>query len=247
MTEIYFLDGLGSNRHYSQALQEGLARAGYPVTYLPLPGHPENLNQSLAGTEDFVAWLEQQLPSQPVILMGFSLGADLAAIFAHLRPERIRRLLLLDGAILTNDQKAGDAATAIANAKAYVASQVVLDLEAHLAQQGQLDPALEAAERLAYVYDEQLGAYRLNLTDTIDDLLTLTYDWGLVALTHGLTPPVHYILAGEPQEFLAVKLANLNQLSLPQISYQVITDAGHDLYQTHTKDVIEAITSFLEN
>lgn len=46
---------------------------------------------------DLDALLEQLSPDQPIDLIGHSMGSQVAALYAGVRPQRVRRLVLLDG------------------------------------------------------------------------------------------------------------------------------------------------------
>lgn len=49
---------------------------------------------------DFEAIADHYSPGEPVLLVGHSMGAQVASLYAGLRPERVRKLVVLDGLFL---------------------------------------------------------------------------------------------------------------------------------------------------
>jgi pimeloyl-ACP methyl ester carboxylesterase len=94
-----------------------LAPAGCSVFAPDLRGHGRSDHARSYQLADFLADLEQlssdsRLDGEPFILVGHSMGAALAAIFAALWPERVRALVLLELPSSSEESKTeGDAVT----------------------------------------------------------------------------------------------------------------------------------------
>jgi pimeloyl-ACP methyl ester carboxylesterase len=52
---------------------------------------------------DLEAIIDHYAPTEPILLVGHSLGAQVASIYAGLRPKRVARLVCLDGLLLADD------------------------------------------------------------------------------------------------------------------------------------------------
>lgn len=77
---------------------------GHPVWAIDLPGHgwsshrPPGMRYHNADyLDDLLAVMDQIAPGQPLILLGHSLGAGLLMLLAGIVPERVHRLVLIDG------------------------------------------------------------------------------------------------------------------------------------------------------
>ncbi|NER47833.1 MAG: alpha/beta fold hydrolase [Symploca sp. SIO1A3] len=79
-----------------------LATQGYRVVAPDLFGHGRSSHLELATSYNsltFLAQIErviQKLPDQPLLLVGHSMGAMLAAAIAKVRPEKIKKLMLVE-------------------------------------------------------------------------------------------------------------------------------------------------------
>jgi pimeloyl-ACP methyl ester carboxylesterase len=62
---------------------------------LRIPGLSASLDE-VWELDDFVAWLADELPDEPVSLLGHSFGGQIAIRFAALYPERVEQLILVD-------------------------------------------------------------------------------------------------------------------------------------------------------
>jgi pimeloyl-ACP methyl ester carboxylesterase len=81
----------------------------YELVIPDLPGHGESeprtgplgIGAMLSGVE---ALLDSVVPRAPLILVGNSLGAWIATLYAHRHPERISRIVLVNGGALMGDR-----------------------------------------------------------------------------------------------------------------------------------------------
>lgn len=248
MVALYFLDGLGSNRYYAADFLEALAGLGLSVTYLPLPGHPDNLASAVTGARDLLAWLDKVLPTEPVVLLGYSLGADLAAGFAATHPERVTALVLLDGAC--HDLTAHPLDQELAGAQAYLEGQVFGDMAEHLAQaqsESQFwSPHLAQAEQVAYAYDETAKCYRLNLvTATVLGLLTARAELGMSLQEADFVTPTKVIISDQPEAILLEREAVLRQAA-SCVRYEVFANSDHRFYMTFPKALARRVQVAVE-
>lgn len=248
MAALYFLDGLGSNRYYAADFLEALAGLGLSVTYLPLPGHPDNLASAVTGASDLLVWLDQALPTEPVVLLGYSLGADLVAGFAAHYPERVTALILLDGAC--HDLEAHPLDQELAGARAYLEGQVFEDMAEHLAQVQAESPCWSAhliqAEEEAYAYQATSGVYRLNLVEeTVLGLLTARAELGMSLQGADFVTPTTVIISDQPEVLLLEREAVLKQAA-PCVRYEVFPNSDHSFYLTFPQELASRVQVALE-
>ncbi|MGT2896364.1 alpha/beta fold hydrolase [Streptococcus entericus] len=244
---VYFLDGLGSNRYYAADLLAALADRGVRVNYLPLPGHPDNLEQSVVSNEALLIWLSQQLPETPVTLLGYSLGADIAAAYAYAYPWRVSQLILLDGACI--DLSSLPLEEELAGAQAYLEGQVFGDMAEHLSQAREGSESwsanLERAEQEAYLYDEVAGIYRLRLNqEAVLGLLTARRQCHQPLQQADFSTPTTVIISDQPSDVLEQKERYLANCPV-YVSYQVLPNSHHDFYMVRPIETAELIMSCL--
>lgn len=97
---IYLLHGWahhGQQEEKWALVRAELAKSGFETKLLKIPGLSASLEE-VWHLDDYVKWLEQTLPSEPVILLGHSFGGQLAIRFAALFPQRVSQLILIDAA-----------------------------------------------------------------------------------------------------------------------------------------------------
>jgi len=97
MSKVYILHGWAVsqfNQQKWQPLIDDLTDQGIKAVFLPIPGLTSPLTE-VWELADFIKWLAQTLPDQPVILLGHSFGGQLAAAFAASHPDRVQKLILI--------------------------------------------------------------------------------------------------------------------------------------------------------
>lgn len=100
--KIFFINGFGGGREDSLELRDSLEEKGYEFTYLDLPGQFGAKDVTIDDFEELLAYFEGYFPDEEIILMGHSIGAEIAA-YLSTRLTQIERVIMLDGGILTNE------------------------------------------------------------------------------------------------------------------------------------------------
>ncbi|MGT2829141.1 alpha/beta fold hydrolase [Streptococcus hillyeri] len=249
MTPIYFLDGLGSNRHYVTRLEEALVEQGFELTYLALPGQPDNFDCPIETLEDLTAWFNKQTPNTPFILMGFSLGADFAAYLAK-QSSHVSHLILLDGGFMDFDVFGYSLEQELADTKAYFASETFADLGEKLREEEKSadywGEDLEKAVRHAYVKKE--NQYQLNLnSEIILNLLKIRRDCQFVISKPDFSVPTLMILSDSPAEFLDFKQTQLSKIKNNHITSKILSNTTHHLYLEKPNQVAVTIKDVVSN
>ena len=94
------LSGLGCDKSNVNNLEIELNKYSYTIEYINLPGQFSNIDVNVENEEDFEKWIETQTPKNSIVI-GYSLGADLLVRnIERIKPDK---LIILDGAIITND------------------------------------------------------------------------------------------------------------------------------------------------
>lgn len=241
MKTIYFLDGLGSNRYYVKRLEATLLDKGIKLHYLPLPGHPDNLDCQLSTLEELVSWFETSVLENAITLMGFSLGADFAAYLAH-QSSKIKQLILLDGAYW--DLSEYPIEQELQDIRNYLSSQVTADLsDAIQEQKSESFWGSDLEEAIYYSYQKKEGGYHLRLNEeSILDLLRLRRKMmGTLALP-SFSVPTLLLISGQPEELIKEKRLLLEKIQNPLITIKIINEASHSMYLEVPEKIAETLT-----
>jgi pimeloyl-ACP methyl ester carboxylesterase len=97
---IYILHGWAIDQLNDQKWQpfiRQLNKTGTKSQFLKLPGLSSPLNE-VWELDDYAKWLNSQLPSGSVTLLGHSFGGQLAIRFTHLYPKKVSKLILIASA-----------------------------------------------------------------------------------------------------------------------------------------------------
>ncbi len=92
--------------------------------------------------------LDQLSPEQPVDLIGHSMGSQVAALYAGVRPQRVRRLVLLDGFYLPQaepERAPGQLRNWLDELRSPAADKLYPDIEALAARIAKRQPGLDEA------------------------------------------------------------------------------------------------------
>lgn len=159
-----------------------------------------------AHADDLAATLDA-LGVERTVVVGHSMGGFVAVVFAHLHPERVSRLVLVDGGLPLDVPAGVDTDALVAGILGPTAARLsmrfadageYLDFwRAHPAFQGDWTPELEAY--LAYdLVDDGAGAFRpaTSYQTTADDTVDMNTGTALGEALAGLRHPTRMITVG---------------------------------------------------
>ncbi len=95
--KIYALHGWAYSTEKWADFKAALKEKHIDLEILLIPGLTAELEETW-DIDDYIKWLCEELPNEPVVLLGHSNGGRLALNYAWVYPERVQQLILLDSA-----------------------------------------------------------------------------------------------------------------------------------------------------
>lgn len=233
---------------------------GRRLIALDLPGHGRSEHLPAAASRNFVDWLPHVLDAldalelERVTLVGHSMGAGIASLFAGAMPERVDKLVLIEGlgplstpaaqsvALMRESLAQRDRAVARAARRVDDLTSAVARMKA--ARMPMSNGALELIARrntreldsggLEFTYDPMLQS---------TSLVRLTEEH-VLELFAAITAPTLFVQAEEglpfPQEMMRTRLEAISNLVHHKIP------GGHHVHMDTPRVVAELVADFLE-
>jgi pimeloyl-ACP methyl ester carboxylesterase len=95
--KVFILHGWAYSTEKWQPFINALKERKIESKMLYIPGLTEELDEAW-NIDDYIKWLAETLPNEPVIILGHSNGGRLALNYAYVYPDRVKQLILLDSA-----------------------------------------------------------------------------------------------------------------------------------------------------
>lgn len=201
--------------------------------------------------------LEQVAPNEPVDLVGHSLGGNVASVYAGLRPQRVRRLILLDAfGTLPIAENAWPPLLArwlrgVSSKPSMVIYESLEALAGKLRKANRrlaLDKAWFLAEHLGRRLPDGRYTWRCNVVGN-RSMPTLRHIEEWFACWHGMVCPALWLAAADPRagavraepETFARVVRELG----PQ-SVHVIPHTGHNMHHDAPAEIARLIDDFLD-
>lgn len=205
---------------------------------------------------DLEAWLDAWCPDEPADIVGHSMGGNIALMFAGLRPERVRRLVTLEGFGLAGarpEMAPGRYRDWLAELRVPATSTIFPGLDVFAAVLRKRNPRL-TPERAAFVADawsEALpdGRVRLRFDPAHKRVNPVLYRREEAeACWREVRAPVLYV-AGAESEFMqrlqgAADPAVMRS-HIPQLEPRVVAGSGHMLHHDQPAAVASLVEDFL--
>jgi pimeloyl-ACP methyl ester carboxylesterase len=226
MKQVYILHGWTYSLDKWQACLDLLRAHGIEATLLKVPGLTAESDKAWA-IEDYVEWLNGELPKGPVLLIGHSNGGRIALNFAIAHPGRIKQLILIDSAGIYHNELPIRIKRAVFGAAAKVGKLV--------SSSPKLRKLLYKLAREKDYHDapEHMRKTMANMLESDKEL----------DITKVVTPTS--IIWGDQDTVTPPKDATHIQSLLSDATVQWINDARHSPYYTHPKETAEAIVEVL--
>lgn len=208
---------------------------------------------------DLDAWLDIVSPDAPVTLVGHSMGGNIATQYSGVRPERVKRLINLEGfglSATTSDQAPGRYAQWLAEVKAGAqfasyASYPDYDRLAESLVRRHRHLPRERADFIARAWAHETTPGRIELRADPRHKRTNPYLYRrdeLQACWQQIVAPVLFIVAEESEHYKRIRdtftLPNL-QNDFRDVKLSIVKEAGHMLHLEQPERVAELIQSFI--
>lgn len=232
---------------------------GFRLVSLDLAGHGRSQHRHPSVAAHFIDWAPEVLATANFLgwdrfsLIGHSMGAGISTLVAGAFPDRVQRLVLLEGV--------GPLAADASRAPEQLASAVEDEVRAATASPRvfpNLDAAIAARMRDSDLDREAALALVERGTEEVDGGIRFTHDprlrtrsrtrltedqvWAFLA---GITCPVLAVRALQgwpfPEEVVAARLAVIKYLETAEI------DGGHHVHLTHPERVAPLIRDFFSD
>jgi pimeloyl-ACP methyl ester carboxylesterase len=208
---------------------------------------------------DLDAWLDVISPDAPVTLVGHSMGGNIANQFSGIRPERVKRLINLEGfglSATTPDQAPGHYAQWLSELKAgaqfasYAAYPDYDRLAGSLTRRHKhLVP--ERADFIARAWAHENAQGRIELRADPKHKRSNPYLYRrdeLQACWRQITAPVLYIAAEESEHYKRIRdvftIDNLRK-DFSNVRLEIVQEAGHMLHLEQPEQVAQLIQDFI--
>lgn len=189
-----------------------------------------------SSADDYATWLNEALVGfglEPAHLVGYSLGGYPALDLAVRFPERVRSLVLLEAVGLAKLKLAKFMLWAISTG---VASMTPKPIRSWLARRLRQPVAADRADSRLL-----LDAQRSH-PPTLPPLQPLSDE-----ALRSISAPVTVVVGQKSQAFDTSALVERVKGLIPNVSIEVIADAGHALAATHTRECIEILTTVVSS
>jgi pimeloyl-ACP methyl ester carboxylesterase len=223
-----------------------LAAQGYRIVAPDLRGHGRSGHVGVGGTYqllDFLADLDlmvPQLTDQPVILVGHSLGSVIAALYASIRPQQVKTLVLIE-TVLPSNTPSADPAEPLLTHLDYAASPpehaVFSDLATAASRLQRATPSLSRdfaralAERVTEPWD---GGVRWRWDPLLQTRSSVSFNGaplnraGYLQLLNRIVAPMTLIY-GDRSRFNRPQDLREQQAALPH-AHRITLSGGHNIH-----------------
>lgn len=224
------IHGLGSSAQTCWFLGTGLAQAGWSATAVDLRGHGYAPRGSTYRIEDFAADVEATHPiggGSWDLVIGHSIGAAAATVAAHHTPTWTKKLVLLDPALLVDDERKERVRTGQLYGHDHLTEEEVARDNPHWHP---LDVEFRVwSHRTASRFAVEHAVLDNPVWDVTDQAKALMVD----TVVLGGDPKVDAMFTGEHAE-------DILQVN-PRVSHVVIDGAGHSVHRDRPAETLAEI------
>lgn len=236
-----------------EPLAQGLVTEGYRVVAPDLAGHGRSEHRDLYHFLDFLADLEaicHSLTDKPIILVGHSLGAVIAASYASIRPKQLKKLVLVEPVIPSDTL--GDKTTQLAQLMDSLTTRppqpILPSLEAAVDRLKLAVPGLE--ETLAQKWAERVtesvsGGWRWRWDALLRNRSGITFNGmtqaDYLSLLEKITVPVT-VVYGDKSDFNRPEDLQ-KQKNAMKTAKQVVLSGYHHLQIQSPSDLVKLIVN----
>jgi acyl transferase domain-containing protein/pimeloyl-ACP methyl ester carboxylesterase/acyl carrier protein len=248
---ILILHGLLDHAAAWEEVAMSLAARGFSVHVPDQRGHGRSQHVGPEGSYyllDFLAdanALLKQIATQPVVLVGHSMGASVASMLAAARPAEVRRLVLVESVLASGsaDRKvSGVLATHLNTLEAGTTPQVFTDAALAVERLRQFYPSMDVSQATKMadrLLEPCSGGVRWRWDPRLRTQAAFDGPFDLVSLLGEIRVPVT-LLSGTESEFTSPE-RTATQLAVLNEGREAILRGGHNLHLDCPLDLAEAI------
>lgn len=235
------LHGLGSTKHYFKELQQLLPNED--IEAYDLPGHGEEEALADFTMEELVTWLHHKV-TEPVMLVGHSLGAIICLAYAQRFPKNAAHLVLLDGGYLQSADFGVSLEQEIEGARQFIAQMQFPTFEAAI--EAEKEEALRWNDVLEEAVFQRFhhtdGHVQLKVSEKTAVAYTkISYQFKLPALMQ----PITLFIATQPIEAEQVRQKAMQRFMTTLLQTNCIrVDTGHDVLTENPFDIANQLGEY---
>jgi 2-hydroxy-6-oxonona-2,4-dienedioate hydrolase len=241
---VVLLHGFAGSTFSWRLTGPALAAAGFEVLAIDQPnyGFSERADPNQPLPQCLAQLVDEETPALPVVLIGHSMGASVAARVAQAMHPRATGLVLVDGP----PGGRGRPPSALATVLQWPPLSRWAEVVAHLRM---LQPE-RFAQTLASAYGrvpsaEEVDAYRRPLLVAGTAAGVLSPSAPLPALEPAKLPAQPLLIWGREDRWVPPQVAERALEMLPQAQLKYIEDAGHNPMETHPEEFMRLLLAHL--
>lgn len=250
MRTVYFLSGLDSNRLYLNDLIKYMPK--YHIKQIDLPGHGTSYDIRINNLNELEQWFLKEIDNQgkEIILIGHSLGADIASYLAT-RLKNIGKLILLDGGLINLSELGYSLEQELKDTENFLETEKYTHLSDFIDHEKEdykiWTTNLEKASvaKMKYNLSEQKYEISLNSVNA-KQLLALRRQISFPTFKD-LTLTGVLVLIPEKQDnsIITLKKTIIDKYNVDNMTHAIVPNSGHDIYLDNPKEVGKIINDWL--
>lgn len=226
MKKIYILHGWTYTLKAWEKAVGLLSLAGFEPVLLKVPGLTAPTNQPWT-IDGYVDWLSEELPTEPVILVGHSNGGRIALAFSVKNPGRVSDLILVDAAGIPRNELPIRLKRAVFGK--------IANLGKHMTSSALLRKIFYKIIRA-----KDYGRAPENMRVTMANMLAADQSGGLSEISARTL-----IIWGEKDKATPMSDARIMNEGIQGSKLVIIPQAAHSPHESHAERLVDEIKAFL--
>lgn len=255
---IWFLHGGGGTHQTWNEIFDSLSNS-FHLLSVNLPGHGNTRDFSNDKTiyiDDVISWFKQiterSFKGESFFLVGHSFGAEIALKFASVFPDRVKGLVLLDGAYIQNEDINADLETDLKQVQEFYQSYQFSNWESYLENEKSYykrwSDQVEQAAISTMTENENKKIVQKTPQTTTEAMIRSLHTYPSKETYPEVRCPILLLRSSLPEFSNSMKEAaaeRLVQIAL-DATVEVIPDVGHNIHVDAPQEVAVRIKKWIE-